>query len=150
MCVNHRNTCSPLRRRRRVQLNATSEMIPITWPEFANMHPFVPADQAAGYTEMIHDLSAMLAKITGFTAVSVQPNSGAQVRRARVGARGGRGARAEPCLRARAGRVCGAVRDPGVPRRGGALGAQGVPHPAERARHEPRERCDRRHGGKRA
>lgn len=61
-----------------MKLNATSEMIPITWPEFANMHPFAPAHQCEGYTEMIESLHDDLAKITGFAACSGQPNSGAQ------------------------------------------------------------------------
>jgi glycine dehydrogenase len=61
-----------------MKLNATAEMIPITWPEFANMHPFVPADQAQGYAELIADLSAKLCEITGYDAISLQPNSGAQ------------------------------------------------------------------------
>ncbi|MGI9642146.1 MAG: aminomethyl-transferring glycine dehydrogenase [Acidimicrobiia bacterium] len=61
-----------------MKLNATSEMVPITWPEFANIHPFVPLDQAEGYLEMIAELEAWLAAITGYDAVSVQPNSGAQ------------------------------------------------------------------------
>jgi glycine dehydrogenase len=61
-----------------MKLNATSEMVPITWPEFANIHPFVPLDQAAGYLAMIAELEAWLAAITGYEAVSVQPNSGAQ------------------------------------------------------------------------
>lgn len=61
-----------------MKLNATSEMIPVTWPETCNMHPFVPAHQAEGYHEMINSLNADLAKITGFAAVSAQPNSGAQ------------------------------------------------------------------------
>ena len=60
-----------------MKLNATAEMIPITWPEFANVHPFAPVDQTAGYVEMIDSLNADLCKITGFDAVSVQPNSGA-------------------------------------------------------------------------
>ena len=60
-----------------MKLNATSEMIPITWNEFANLHPFAPADQTQGYTAMFTDLSAMLCEITGFDAVSLQPNSGA-------------------------------------------------------------------------
>ncbi|KAL4527675.1 hypothetical protein Ndes2526B_g08646 [Nannochloris sp. 'desiccata'] len=60
-----------------MKLNATSEMIPITWPELANLHPFVPLDQAAGYQEMFEDLAQQLATITGFDAVSLQPNSGA-------------------------------------------------------------------------
>jgi glycine dehydrogenase len=61
-----------------MKLNATSEMIPITWPEFANMHPFAPRDQAAGYLEMIEALQQQLLAITGFDAISMQPNSGAQ------------------------------------------------------------------------
>ena len=61
-----------------MKLNATSEMLPITWPEFADIHPFAPADQVAGYTTMIADLEARLATITGYDAVSVQPNAGSQ------------------------------------------------------------------------
>jgi glycine dehydrogenase len=61
-----------------MKLNATAEMIPLTWPEFSDVHPFAPADQARGYTDMIADISAKLAAITGFDAVSLQPNSGAQ------------------------------------------------------------------------
>jgi glycine dehydrogenase len=61
-----------------MKLNATAEMIPITWPEFANIHPFAPLDQVAGYKEMIDDLAAKLCEITGYDAVSLQPNSGAQ------------------------------------------------------------------------
>jgi glycine dehydrogenase len=61
-----------------MKLNATAEMLPITWPEFANIHPFVPADQAQGYAEMVTDLSDKLCRITGYDAMSMQPNSGAQ------------------------------------------------------------------------
>jgi glycine dehydrogenase len=61
-----------------MKLNATTEMIPLTWPEFSNIHPFAPADQVEGYAEMIADLTAKLCAITGFDAVSLQPNSGAQ------------------------------------------------------------------------
>ena len=61
-----------------MKLNATAEMIPVTWPEFANIHPLAPADQTAGYTELIDGLEAMLVEITGYDAVSFQPNSGAQ------------------------------------------------------------------------
>lgn len=61
-----------------MKLNATVEMEAISWPGFAGLHPFVPADQAAGYTELIGDLSAWLAEITGYAAVSVQPNAGSQ------------------------------------------------------------------------
>ncbi|TFH64424.1 MAG: aminomethyl-transferring glycine dehydrogenase, partial [Gemmatimonadales bacterium] len=60
-----------------MKLNATTEMVPITWPEFANLHPFAPADQAKGYERIIGDLEAWLEEITGFTATSMMPNSGA-------------------------------------------------------------------------
>jgi len=61
-----------------MKLNATAEMIPITWPEFANIHPLAPASQARGYKELIDGLEAMLVECTGYDAVSLQPNSGAQ------------------------------------------------------------------------
>jgi glycine dehydrogenase len=61
-----------------MKLNATSEMIPITWPEFAEIHPFVPRDQVAGYKQMIDELAAFLVEITGYDHISMQPNSGAQ------------------------------------------------------------------------
>jgi glycine dehydrogenase len=61
-----------------MKLNAASELLPITWPEFAQMHPFVPAAQAAGYHEIIDELGKLLCEITGFDDVSFQPNSGAQ------------------------------------------------------------------------
>ncbi|WP_298846492.1 aminomethyl-transferring glycine dehydrogenase [uncultured Salinicola sp.] len=61
-----------------MKLNATSEMIPITWPEFANIHPFAPAAQATGYRQMITELSDFLIEITGYDSISMQPNSGAQ------------------------------------------------------------------------
>jgi len=61
-----------------MKLNAAAEMAPITWPEFATIHPFVPRDQAAGYHEAIDDLSAKLCELTGYDAFSMQPNSGAQ------------------------------------------------------------------------
>jgi glycine dehydrogenase len=60
-----------------MKLNATSEMIPITWNEFANIHPFAPHDQVVGYHELIEDLNKDLSEITGFAAVSAQPNAGA-------------------------------------------------------------------------
>ncbi|CAG8554170.1 14377_t:CDS:2, partial [Dentiscutata heterogama] len=61
-----------------MKLNATTEMIPVTWPEFANIHPFVPIDQAEGYKILIQELERDLAETTGFDGVSLQPNSGAQ------------------------------------------------------------------------
>ena len=60
-----------------MKLNAAAEMAPVSWPAFMDMHPFVPADQARGYAELISDLSDDLCKITGFSGVSLQPNSGA-------------------------------------------------------------------------
>ena len=59
-----------------MKLNATTEMIPVTWPEFNQLHPFAPADQVKGSLAMIRELEGMLAEITGFAAVSVQPNAG--------------------------------------------------------------------------
>ena len=61
-----------------MKLNATSEMIPVTWPEFGDIHPFAPIDQAQGYMEMIGGLESWLKVITGFDAICIQPNSGAQ------------------------------------------------------------------------
>ncbi|MEY8771624.1 aminomethyl-transferring glycine dehydrogenase [Erwinia sp. ACCC 02193] len=61
-----------------MKLNAAAEMIPITWPEFAELHPFCPADQAAGYLQMIGQLSQWLVQLTGYDALCMQPNSGAQ------------------------------------------------------------------------
>ena len=61
-----------------MKLNATAEMMPVTWPEFANIHPYAPDDQAAGYLEMIDRLEKLLATATGYAAVSLQPNAGSQ------------------------------------------------------------------------
>lgn len=61
-----------------MKLNATAEMLPITWPEFSHLHPFAPKDQAEGYLEMIEGLQNQLKAITGFDAIAIQPNSGAQ------------------------------------------------------------------------
>jgi glycine dehydrogenase len=61
-----------------MKLNAASELLPITWPEFASIHPFVPLEQAAGYLELIEQLNKDLSEITGFARMSFQPNSGAQ------------------------------------------------------------------------
>ena len=61
-----------------MKLNATAEMIPVTWPEFGALHPFAPADQAQGYAELFADLERMLCAITGYAAVSLQPNAGSQ------------------------------------------------------------------------
>ena len=61
-----------------MKLNATAEMLPVSWPEFANIHPFAPRNQVQGYTTMIRELEAALVEITGYDAISMQPNSGAQ------------------------------------------------------------------------
>ncbi|MBP9180726.1 MAG: aminomethyl-transferring glycine dehydrogenase, partial [Bacteroidia bacterium] len=61
-----------------MKLNATAEMIPVTWPEFGGLHPFAPVDQAAGYTQIFDELSFQLKEVTGFAGMSLQPNAGAQ------------------------------------------------------------------------
>lgn len=61
-----------------MKLNATSEMIPVTWPQFGNMHPFAPSDQTGGYMQLLDELNQYLCEITGFAKMSFQPNSGAQ------------------------------------------------------------------------
>ena len=61
-----------------MKLNATSEMLPVTWPEFSALHPFAPADQAQGYAEIVADLGRMLCAVTGYDAISLQPNAGSQ------------------------------------------------------------------------
>jgi len=61
-----------------MKLNATAEMLPVTWPQFADVHPFAPADQARGYHQLVDELEQMLVEITGYDAVSLQPNAGSQ------------------------------------------------------------------------
>jgi glycine dehydrogenase len=61
-----------------MKLNATSEMLPVTWPEFGQLHPFAPAEQTKGYQQLFKDLEEWLAEITGFAAISLQPNAGSQ------------------------------------------------------------------------
>ena len=61
-----------------MKLNATSEMIPVTWPQFANIHPFIPSNQVTGYKKLIDELGSWLINLTGFHSISLQPNSGAQ------------------------------------------------------------------------
>lgn len=61
-----------------MKLNGTSEMVPVTWPEFGQLHPFVPVEQAQGYKELFRQLEEMLAEITGFAGISLQPNAGSQ------------------------------------------------------------------------
>lgn len=61
-----------------MKLNATAEMLPVSWPQFSSIHPFSPEDQVAGYRQLTHELEQMLCAVTGYEAVSLQPNSGAQ------------------------------------------------------------------------
>ena len=61
-----------------MKLNATTEMVAVTWPEFANLHPFAPTSQTEGIRGLVDDLSAWLCEITGYDAVSLQPNAGSQ------------------------------------------------------------------------
>ena len=61
-----------------MKLNATTEMVPVTWPEFSNIHPFVPVEQVKGYMKIFDDLKSWLSILTGFDDCSLQPNSGAQ------------------------------------------------------------------------
>ena len=61
-----------------MKLNATSEMVPVSWPEFSNIHPFAPKDQLAGYEQLIAEMEDMLAILTGYSAISLQPNAGSQ------------------------------------------------------------------------
>lgn len=62
-----------------MKLTSATEMQAVTWSEFANVHPFVPSQQAAGYWEMFNEINQDLCDITGYAAISLQPNSGAQV-----------------------------------------------------------------------
>ena len=61
-----------------MKLNATTEMIPVTWPEFANIHPYAPSADIAGYTQLVEELGTMLIEVTGYDSVSLQPNAGSQ------------------------------------------------------------------------
>ncbi len=61
-----------------MKLNATSEMIPVTWAEFGALHPFAPAEQSAGYQQLTDELEAMLCAATGYDSISLQPNAGSQ------------------------------------------------------------------------
>ena len=96
-----------------MKLNATTEMIPVTWPEFGRIHPFAPAEQWGGYRAMFEQLEAWLAEITGLR----RGLAAAELRRA--------------------GRVRRPARDPRLPPRAQRGAPHRVPDPAERARHEP-------------
>ena len=101
-----------------MKLNGTSEMIPVSWPELAKLHPFAPVEQAAGYLELFADLERWLAEITGFAAVSLQPNAGAQ------------------------GEYAGLLAIRAYHKSRGDGRPQRVPDPGLGARHEPGERGD--------
>ena len=102
-----------------MKLNATSEMLPVTWPEFGRMHPFAPADQTKGYQQLFKQLENWLAEITGFAAVSLQPNAGAQ------------------------GEYAGLLVIRAYHESRGEASPQRLPDPHLRPRHQPRQR---RHG----
>ena len=104
-----------------MKLNAATEMAAITWPEFANLHPFVPVEQARGYAQLIDELCDALAEVTGYAAVSVQPNAG---------------------LAGRVRRAAGDPRLPPLPRR---RAARRLPDPELGARHQRRQRGHGRH-----
>ena len=106
-----------------MKLNATAEMLPITWPEFSDIHPFVPEDQALGYREMIDDLTDKLCAVTGYDAFSMQPNSGAQ------------------------GEYAGLLDHPQLPYRQRRRSARRLPDPDLRARDQPGLGADGRHEG---
>ena len=111
-----------------MKLNATTEMAAVTWPDFAEIHPFAPLDQAAGYVTMIRDLERWLTEITGYAGVSVQPNAGSQGELAGLLA------------------IRAYHRDHAVP---GAAARDTVPDPVLGARHERGERRDGGHEGRR-
>ena len=107
-----------------MKLNATTEMEPITWPEFADLHPFAPADADRRATlELIGQLEGWLAEITGYDAVSVQPNAGSQ------------------------GELAGLLAIRAYHRSRGDAGPRRLPDPVQRARHQRRQRGDGRHAG---
>jgi glycine dehydrogenase len=105
-----------------MKLNATSEMIPITWPEFAHIHPFAPADQLQGYAQLDDQLRQWLCEATGYAGVSLQPNAGSQGEYA--------GLLAIKAYHA-------ARRSP----------PQHLPDPQQRPRHQPGQRPDGGHAG---
>jgi glycine dehydrogenase len=103
-----------------MKLNATSEMIPITWPEFANMHPFAPADQLKGYALLDEQLREWLCQATGYAGISLQPNAGSQ------------------------GEYAGLLVIKAFHEAQGSRSSQHLPHSLQRARHQP---CQRPNGG---
>ena len=95
-----------------MKLNAATEMAAVTWPEFARMHPFAPEADVEGYLALIEQLEGWLAEVTGYDAVSLQPNAGSQ------------------------GELAGLLAIRGYHRANGDARAHGLPHPVERARHQ--------------
>jgi glycine dehydrogenase len=106
-----------------MKLNATTEMIPVTWPEFGRIHPFAPAEQTVGYRELFDRLEKWLAEITGFAAVSLQPNAGSQ------------------------GEYTGLLTIRAYHRRTRRRASPHLPYPLVGARHKPRQRRNGGHGG---
>ena len=98
-----------------MKLNAATEMEAVTWPEFAGIHPFAPAEDVAGYLVMIAQLETWLAEVTGYDTVSLQPNAGSQ------------------------GELAGLLAIRGYHRRERRRPPHRLPHPVERARHERRQ-----------
>ena len=106
-----------------MKLNATTEMIPVTWRSFAMLHPFAPLEQAQGYMQLFEELEAMLAEITGFDAVSLQPNAGSQGEYAGLLAiRGYHESRGRRRIATSASSRLGAWHQPGLRRHGGHEG----------------------------
>ena len=106
-----------------MKLNATTEMEPVSLPGFADLHPFAPAEDAAGYRQLVDELEGWLAEVTGYDRVSIQPNAGSQ------------------------GELAGLLAIRGYHRANGEDGAQRLPDPVVRPRHERRVRGDGRHEG---
>ncbi len=103
-----------------MKLNAASEMLPVSWPEFARIHPFAPREQTRGYQRLFQDLEAWLAEITGFAAVSLQPNAGSQ------------------------GEYAGLLAIRAYHESRGEAGRRRLPDPDQRPRHQPGQRRDGR------
>ena len=108
-----------------MKLNAATEMAAVTWPEFANIHPFAPASDVQGYLELIGQLEGWLADVTGYDAVSLQPNAGSQ------------------------GELAGLLAIRAYHRANGDARPHGLPHPVQRARHQRGQRRARRHARRR-
>ena len=108
-----------------MKLNATTEMEPVSLPGFADLHPFAPAEDAAGYRQLVGELEGWLAEVTGYDQVSIQPNAGSQ------------------------GELAGLLAIRGYHRANGEARPRRLPDPVVRARHQRRVRGDGRHAGRR-